>query len=306
MNKTAQILINIIVGIFAFIFFVILLFPLDSVISHYLAKLEKETKGEYRISISSLDASLIFDTTFKDFRLYQKGKEIFFAPTIDAGISIFALLSNSINVDFSAEYKRGEISGRILLSEDESVYDIDFNDVNLDELTFLNEVLVISDIPLSLSGMIDGNVYLSLTRDIKSSEGKINLKISNSKLNSISIKSMGLEIPALLLSDKSQPIEIEGILEKAQITVSKLNIPGPDLMFKLNGTVKVNRQFALLRSSFEGYFSFADTVAQELPFLLLIEKQKNEEGFFPVNITGNLKRPKIMIGEMELSKILKL
>lgn len=304
MNRTLQILLNVVVGVVALIFFVILLFPLDSVISHYLANLEKQTKGEYRISISNIDASLIFDTKFEDFRLYQKGKEVFYAPTIEAGISLFSLLSSAINVSFDADYKSGSLSGRVELAEAESVYDIEVNEVSLEEMPFLMQALSPAKYPLSIKGKVDGSIYLSLTRDIKSSEGEIKLKIADAKMDTINIKELNFELPAVALSESKTPIELEASLGKGQITVSKLLLPGPDLKFKLNGTVSVNRQFDLLRSSFEGEFAFSPALAEKIPFLVLLEGQKSTEGAYPVSITGNLKSPKIKIGELDLSKVL--
>lgn len=306
MNKTLQILLNIIAGVVALVFFVILLFPLDSVISHYLANLEKQTKGQYRISVSSIDASLIFDTQFEDFRLYQKGKEVFYAPTIKAGISLFSLLSSTINVSFDASYKSGSLSGRVQLAEDESVYDIDVHEVDLDDLPFLTQSVSHSNYPLALKGKLEGNIYLLLTRDIKSSEGQIKLKVANAKMDAIHIKELNFELPAVELSEKKTLIELEGSLSKGLITVSKFLVPGPDLKFKLNGTVSINRQFDLLRSSFEGEFSFSPTLAEKIPFMVLIEGQKSAEGAYPLHITGSLKSPKIKIGELDLSKVLNI
>jgi type II secretion system protein N len=306
MNRTAQVILNIIIGLASFVFFVILMFPLDSVISHYLANLEKETKGEFRLSVSEIDASLLFDSEFKDFRLFQKGKEVFYAPKVKAGISLFALLSSSVNVSFAAEYTQGSISGRVQLSESESVYDVEVDNVNIAELTFIKQMMSGLDYPIHLSGRVQGSLYLLLTRDLKSSEGEINFKVFQAKTRAVAIKQLNMEIPAMALSSKKTPIEIEGTFDKGQVTLSKLNFPGPDFIIQLNGTAKVGRNFTLQRANYDGKFAFSDNVSEKVPFLALLDAQKTTDGYYPMRITGNLKKPKIRIGEMDLSKILKL
>ena len=117
MNRTAQIILYVFSGLIAYVFFVIMVFPLDTMISHFLSKLEEETKGDLRISVSEIDASLLFDSEFKDFRVFKSDKEIFFTPKLSVSMSPLSMLGEVIDVGFEADYKKGDIAGRISLSQ---------------------------------------------------------------------------------------------------------------------------------------------------------------------------------------------
>ena len=45
---------------------------------------------------------------------------------------------------------------------------------------------------------------------------------------------------------------------------------------------------------------FAEQLSKALPFLFIIEQQKNAEGIYPLNITGRLSKPSIRIGKFDL------
>ena len=106
MNKAAQIILFLFTGLIAFIFFVLLFFPLDTVIGHFLAKVEEVTKNQYSISVSEIDASLIFDTEFSDFRVFEKGKEIFYVPNLEVGFSLFSFLGDNTDVVLTPTIKK--------------------------------------------------------------------------------------------------------------------------------------------------------------------------------------------------------
>ena len=304
MNKTAQIILNLIVGLVSFLFFALLMFPLDSMIGHFLSKLEDSTKGEWKVSVSDIDASLLFDTEFKDFRLFQRGKEIFHAPRIEAGVSLLPLISGNVNLRFTANYNKGEISGRVTLAED-SVVDLNLEKVNLKELTILTDFLKSGNYPQLSSGELNGTVYFSWSRDLRTRDGEVNLKIKNAKMGSLSLKALNMEIPAMELSQGSKAIELEGSFDRGQITFTKFNIPGPDLIFDVSGNLRLNRNNEIIRINIGGKFGFSDKVKQQVSFVSMLDGQESADGSFPLSLQGSAKKPSIKIGDIDLGQFLK-
>lgn len=307
MPKTAQIILNLIVGLVSLVFFIILLFPLDSMISHFLADIERQTKGRenIRISVSNIDASLVFDTEFENLRIFQKDKEIFYAPKVSAGISLLPLISETISVRFAAEYRKGLVEGKVSLADD-SVIDVELEKVSLRELKFLTRFLDEKGWPKLTSGELSGTVYYTWSRDLRNKEGEVNLKLGKAKTSMIPIKAAAMEVPPLILSEKGKFIEIEGALDKGRISINKFKIPGPDVVLNLNGSANLNRSNALIRSKIDGSFGFSEKVKEKVPFIAMLEGQQNGDGTFPISIKGSAKKPDIKIGEIEVSKMLGL
>lgn len=304
MNKTAQIILNILVGLVSLFFFTLLMFPLDSMIGHFLTELEEKSKGEWKISVSEIDSSLLFDSEFKNFKLFQKGKEIFHAPSISAGVSLLPLISGDVNLRFTANYRKGEMSGRLTLSED-SVIDLDLEKVDLKDLTILTDYLKANNYPQLNSGELSGTVYFEWSRDMRNRDGEVNLKIRNAKMGSIAIKAANMEIPAMELSTGSKAIELEGNFDRGQISFTKFIIPGPDLVFDISGSLRFNRNNEIIRINLGGKFGFSDKVKEQLTLVAMLEGQESEDGTYPLSVQGSAKKPSIKIGEIDLAQFLK-
>lgn len=305
MNKTAQIILNLIVGIVSLVFFVLMMFPLDSMIGHFLSQLESSTKGQWKVSVSEIDASLLFDTDFEDFRLYNKGKEIFYAPKISAGVSLLPLISGNVNLRFTANYRKGDISGRVTIA-DESVVDLDFDKVSLKEIPILAQLLKERNYPQLSSGDLDGSVYFAWTKDLRSRDGELNLKLFNAKMTSISIKALNIEIPPLELSTAKKPIEFECSFDRGQISFTKFNVPGQDVTVGVTGSIRLNKNNEIIRINLGGSFGFDKKIKEQISLLSMLEGQESTDGSYPLSVQGSAKKPIIKIGDIDLGQFLKL
>lgn len=307
MNRTAQIILNVVVGLVSLVFFVIVLFPLDSMISHYLSDLERQSQGKdgWRVTVSNIDASLIFDTEFGDLRLYRGSDVVFYAPRVSVGLSLLPLVSGTVNVSFKADYKRGGISGRLTLSE-ESTVDVKINDITFKEADYLNRYFKDLGYPVFLSGKVKGSVFLFWTDDLRQREAKVNLRIYEAGLKSIFLKDLNLELPALSLAQKGEFIQIDANMDRGRVAINRLTVPGPDFSLNLSGSAALSPKNEIIRMSADGSFSFLEDVAQKIPFLAMIEAQKNADGSYPVSLRGSFTKPVIKLGEMDLSQLLQL
>ncbi len=310
MNKAAQIILYLFTGLIALIFFILLFFPLDTVIGHFLAKVEEVTKNQYSVSVSEIDASLIFDTEFSDFRVFEKGKEIFYVPNLEVGFSLFSFLGENTDVSFDANYKEGKIQGRVSFTIQGSTVKIDVVDVtikkvSLSELKFINSYLGSLKYPIKLQGILEGSVYVLLEKNVKTSEAEINLKLQDTKVAAIPIEAFKLEVPEMELALGKKHVEIDGLLTNGTITLNKLSIPGPDAVLDITGTARLNRKFQIIRTTMDGKFSFSEKVIEQFPLISLLDSYKTSDGTFPLSIRGGWKNPKIKVGEMQIMDLLK-
>ena len=278
-------------------------------IGHHLANLANETQNKYSVSVSEIDASLIFDTKFTNFSIYSEGRQIFHVPKLNVSFSLFSLLSESTTLNFTALYKSGEIAGKIVFNiansqiKLESV-DLTLKKITLAELEFLTNYMATSKYPVNFTGTIDGSVYASLDKDARSSEADINLKIRNVKTEAIPVKAMNQNIPALELTDARSFIEINMMLENSKLTITNIAFPGPDLKLNITGNARIDREYRIVRMDIDGKFSFSDQIAKNFPLITLLEPFKSPDGSYPLSMKGSGTRPKIQIGEMNLSDML--
>ncbi len=300
MNKTTQFILNLIVGFTSFVFFVILLFPLDAMIGHYLAQMETLTKGEWRIGVSSIDASLVFDTEFKDFHLFKKGKEIFSAPTVSADVSLFSLVSGTVNAGFSAEYTKGELSGRVVLDEESSVT-LGIDNVSLANLPAISGYLESMTVPVSLTGKIDGDVYFAWSKDLRQKEAEVNLELADVMTGPIVYKAMGVDLPELVLSEGKDTMKIDCRLDKGQLDVKSLKIPGPDLFLEISGNLNTSANGDVSRMNFEGSLGLSEKLTL---LTTILGVGKDTEGPMPLSIKGSPKSLKVMLADKDLSPFL--
>lgn len=310
MNRVSQIALYIVVAMATFVLFVLYFFPLEAVISDSLANMEKLTKGEYRITISQMEPSLIFDSEFKDFRVLQKSKtgseEIFFAPRIKARVSLLSLLSGSLNASLTAYYKNGTISGDVDLSDDQSVADIEFDSISLADLPFLKKYLEFSGVQLGLSGQLEGTIYAAFEKDMKDSVAEVKINIYSAQLDEFEIAAFEMKAPALQMTANKTYVVFEASLDKGEIKLSRFNIPGPDLEMQLSGTARLGRGYGVVQSSFDGKFAFSTEYIEKMPYIHALDAQKTAEGFYPLTISGNLSKPRIKIGDMDITQGLKI
>lgn len=301
MNKTTQFILNIIVGFTSLVFFVILLFPLDAMIGHYLEQMEKSTKGSWRISVSNIDSSLIFDTQFKDFHLYKDGKEVFAAPVVSADISLFSLISGTVNLGFGAEYTQGDLSGRVVLASD-SVVNLDIDNVSLNNLAIINNYLGSGSFPMTLSGRISGEVYFSWSQDARQKEVEVTLMIYDVQTSALSYKPLNIEIPELTLAEGKSALQIEGKLDKGEFELKTFKIPGPDLTTEISGSLFVGQNGDISRMNFEGSLGLTEKLVL-LSSLLGISSDADAVPV-PFSIKGAPKNLKIMLADKDLSPFL--
>ena len=76
---------------------------------------------------------------------------------------------------------------------------------------------------------------------------------------------------------------------------------GGDLDLDLKGSVSLKgRGPEDYRLDIKGGFKMSENLTKALPFLFIIEKQKNAQGVYPLTVTGRLGKPNIQIGKFRV------
>ena len=314
MNRTLQIALNIVVGVVAFIFFLVLVFPLDAVVGHYLANLESLTKGHYRLVIGEMDASLLFDSEFLDFKLEQKQGENFVEiveiPKLKVGISLMALLSRSANLHFNAEFKKGEVRGQLVYSPAETMLDLKFDKMALEQLSLVQGMLRGQGFGAELRGTLDGMLAFTQVQrgGLMGSDAQFNLKLSDFRLEDIKINVSGQSffLPVLVLSPKEGQALIEGELGEGRLSLTNLSLPGPDFELQVSGRLNLNNNFQIARSALTGRFAFSEALLSKVPMLAMISLERKADGYYPFRLAGSSDKPQIRIGNLNISEMLGL
>lgn len=315
MSKTIKIFIAFLLGVVSFVFFLLLFFPLDSIFNHYLANLENITGGQYKITVKDMKPSLIFDSEFKGLQVFQKTEsgfeEIFSSSKIDVDISLFALITQTVDLEFSAKFAGGDIQGRLTATEQKNILELKLKQVKLHKLGYAQELLSTDKYSVKVQGEMNGDIFLSLSsQGFRQHEAEFNLKLKNLVIQKAKIffEGAAMDLPPMTLSTKDSVVTLEGSLANRQLRIHDLVVPGPDIDLQLKGKLNLSQrksQVQISRINVKGRFAFTEKLEKQLP-LFLITEQKTTDGYYPLSITGRMSKPKILVGEMDLAPMLGL
>lgn len=303
MNRISQWALNLVTGIFFFIFFLFVTFPLETIVQGALSRVEKISGGQYRVTATDIKPSLIFKSSFKHFQLHDlsRGEDVILVdfPEIKIGLKYLPLITGKIQAHFTAKGKKGSINGLVILSKSEQRLRVDVDKLDLENVPVLSKKLKVE-----MAGQIDGNINLKIfPGEPQENTGEIDLKLVNFKIQPTRLTpfpGLDIDLPETLLSEASAG-QIRISLDKGKVRVKNIKLPGPDIGIDLKGVLQLNKKSGFSKLNFLGTFSLSDKVKDKFPFLIMIDKQKNEDGSFPLRITGNTSKPRIQIGDFDLS-----
>lgn len=313
MSRTLQNILIAVAGVVSFLFFLVMLFPLDTAVGDYLAKIESLTGGKYRVMISEMDTSLIFDSRFEGFRIERKKgesfEEILNVPRVRMRLSLWALFSKSASLNFESEFEEGSIDGLAVFSEDDMKLDLNFSQFAVERVRLLRDLLHSEHVSLGIHALVDGHFYFygPIGRfNARSIDMRMNLRVSDFRLHDIKAKIVGQDfyISELVLSPKEGYARIEVEMENGRLTFPNISLPGSDIELQLSGHMNVNNRFVVIRSSLNGKFAFSETLVEKLPVLAMINDQRKADGYYPLTVSGAFARPEVRIGNLNLSEML--
>lgn len=308
MNKVVQWLITITAGLVFFVIFLFWFFPYNLVVGHYLAEIEKQTKGAYRITVGDMQPSVLFKSRFKNSQFHQisrKGEDTVLADfsELKIGVSYISLLADHLKGSFTAKGKKGTIEGTIFISSSERKMDLTFKDF---EITGLPVLLTALPLHFKPDAKVSGTVRLSLEADDYSkTDGEVKLKITSLKTVAGHVGSgpmFSLDLPDLEFSTEKQPVQIESTIKKGKVTLKNFSIPGEDVSLNLTGTVQLTKRLELSSVNVAGSFKVSDHLKESLGIVMaMIDKQKKEDGSYPLELSGKISEPTPKIGTFDLA-----
>lgn len=303
MNKFGQWILNLLVGLFAFLFFLVLLFPLESMIRQSITKLEMQNKGKYRIEIKKISPSLFFKSKFEDITVTEKtssgDKVVLKLKELRLGVKYFALLTQKVVASFESSDSTGKMSGDFVVSPEG--YDVR---AELANINLQNFPILFGGSPfVDLKGAIDGKIDLQIDKTRSNrNNGSVSLILKNILIPESRLAPMpgfNIDIPDLILSDEKGG-KVRFLIEDGKVDVAEISLPGPDLSLNLKGKIQMNNKWGLSRITLDGDFNFSEKLSTAFPIVVMIDKEKSESGVYPLAISGRFSKPKIKIGTKEI------
>jgi type II secretion system protein N len=294
-------------GILFFLFWLVVVFPYDALESRVITEIQNRTGGRYQIEMKEMDVSLFGSVSFDDLKVHEQAggkKELLLkTPFLELGFSPLGVLSGQVDYDFFLKgSKSGELEGSFAQDNGTTRLAVDFDEFPLTELKFLAQKAKVG-----LKGNLDGEVDLTISpRDPTDNDGKIEINLSNLMTEPTSIMldrndpASAMTLPAIKLSG-AKGSHIQALVVKDQLQIQSVKLTGGDFELDLKGSVQLTGASAKeFRLNIEGGFKLSENLAKDLPILFLIEKQKNEQGIYPISLTGRLGRPNIQIGKFRV------
>lgn len=206
---------------------------------------------------------------------------------------ILSLLAGRPRVVFDVEFSKGEISGQVGQADDVLAIDAELDDVDLGQIKAIG---VASG--LNLTSRIDGGLSLRIdqSRPIRST-GRVALELLDVTIapSQAKISGLAMELPQLVVArGRESLIKLE--IGKGAVQVEQFRFTGGDVGLDLKGKVFLSSKVENCRFNLSGSFTASKAFEEAVPFLFMIEQQKQEDGSFPLTLTGRLGQPTIKIG----------
>lgn len=295
-------MLNIAGGIFFFFFFLFIFFPFESIIQNFLSRIETQSGGALRITVGEINPNIIFKSVFKNFQIHKidgsKDHILASFPEVKIGISYLPLTVGHIRASFVAKGEKGKINGNISIKKSEYRFDTDLNKVQFSNIPYLASLMQVP-VEGSVSGDIDMDIFPG---QFVKNEGDIELKFVNLKIPAVKVTpypGFDLDLPETLLSnDAGGRVKLH--MEKGRVKIDDFSFPGDDLKIDLKGRIRLNRRFILSRIAVNGTFQFSEKIKEAIPFVVMIDAQKNEDGTYPITFSGRFSKPEIRIGSFDI------
>lgn len=294
-------------GVFFFFFWFFIVFPYDALQSRVITEIENQTGGRYQLDMSEMDISLFGSVTFEDLKINERvaGKKslLLKTPKFKIGFSPLGLISKKMDFDFFLEgNKKGEIEGDFRQDGTETEIHLELDEFPLEELKFLS-----SKAKVGLKGNIDGKLKIKFDRtNVKGNEGNVDLNFENVSTEPTSVAldpsdpASAMSIPEIKLSG-AKGSHIRASVNQDRLDIQSIKLTGGDIDLDLSGRISLRGRSAKdFRLDIKGGFKVTPKLSEALPFLFLIEKQRNDKGVFPLTISGRIGRPLINIGKFRV------
>lgn len=286
-------------AVFCLVVFFIILFPFESVKDRFAREMEQKMGGSYSISIGSLSPALFTGVVLKDVEIKPRGAPDASPVKLSKAklkFSLLSILGGNLEVHYDLRANQGRAEGFFSWKKSGMVLDLKMNSFDLAMAGFLAQQMGVP-----LTGLVNGNVNLELySQDPLRNTGNISLEMPDLHLGELSLGGGALQFPPLnLVQSGGSPSKVNLLIDKGNIEVQGVQLSG-DLDFQASGKIYGARKTENYRFNLQGTFKVSPAVADKIPLLMAIEKQKGADGSYPFTITGRISKPSIRIGEFKV------
>lgn len=302
MQRLFKYILYLIVFVLSFVIFLYWSFPYDSLKDRLISGVERQLGGRIVVEAGELEPYWFTGVEIKNLELNVPDEEgnMLSAIVLDKlriRAALFSLLIGSPRISYLIRSGEGEVGGSVRQTEEELSLEADFDEFDISVLKILQ-----TKYGINLSGEIDGSISLNIdARRPARSSGKIALDLIDFKVGASEAKigPMDLPLPDLVLT-KSRGSSVVFNMSRGSLLIDKMVFVGGDLGLDLTGKIFLSNTIPNSRFNIKGNFSASDALGKTLPFLFIIEKQKQPDGTYPLLITGRISSPNIKIGSFTL------
>lgn len=298
MSRLTKIILYPLLFVMSFLLFLYWMFPYDVVKDRVTGILESQFGGGVEVDMAAFAPYWFTGIDISKLSVRRPGgEELLSCKRLRARASIVSLLVGSPSVSFDAQIGKGEISGSVAKSEDMMAIDVEMSDIDLASLK-----LISASTGLAVSSQIDGEISLRVDqqRPIRST-GRVELQLRELKTaaSELKVAGTGFELPEVVFS-KGREGSIKLEVSKGTIGVESVKFAGGDLGIDLKGKIFLSSKVENYRFNLSGAFTVSPKLAEALPFLFIVEQQKQQDGSYPLTIAGRLAKPSIKVGTFTL------
>lgn len=301
MSKTAKIILYPIIFVIAYLLCLYWFFPYDMLKDRIGGMISSQVGGGAAVEMGSLEPYWFTGVEVQDLKLVRNSESgvvtLFECERARIRASITSLLFGSPDISFDLTIGEGEVAGSLSNGDEIMSIDASLDDVDLGKFKILSEFTGVG-----MSSRIDGDLVLNIDKlkPIRST-GEVSLEVIHLKTlaSEIKIGELNMPLPEMIVS-KGRESQIKFDISKGAINISKLKLAGDDLGLDIDGKVFLASKTENVRFNLKGSFSASKKVTDALPFFFLIEKQKKEDGSYPISISGKLDKPAVKVGQVKL------
>ncbi len=302
--------------LFCLLLFARLTFPYDRVKDRIIAEFDARQKGPTpkRLEIEDVSGHWLFGVEAEGVKLVSPPPR---APVASAGdadakppppkvldidslhgsVSLLRLLFGTVAVDFGAELGDGQLDGSFVKGGDESVLELDIQDVSVAGLAPLEEL-----VELPLLGVLGGHVEFTMPEgELSKADGTIELHIDDLQVGDGKAKIRNtIALPKL----RAGNLKLAAEATSGKLDVGNLSANGPDFQLTSAGSLRLRDPFNASIADLRFNFKFKDSYKNKsditrglfgapnsnVPGLFdldpKIKRAKGADGFYSWRVTG--------------------
>lgn len=332
MTSIAKWMIVSICAIVFLIIFTLYYLPLDTIVKHYLGEVERQTNAEFKVEVGAVDASLLFKSKFKKFRLFKRNPQskkyelVFTAPEVALSTSYLGLLWNDFEFDFEVKGKRGFIEGQLEFDE-QNRWNIDLELKNLS-----TRLVPYLENQLMLTGQLSGFVNLYWDQNnLAANRGDIQLKTEDLKMKGLNpevseaIKQLNLGLDLgpntqIPLAQKKAPTQLIVRVKGHRVYIDQFKLNNPNFLLDLKGRIAlISKNFMGSILDVKGTLIIAEDARQKAKDLFAVIGQVEgiDQGRVAIEVRGPImpdqkrksrrryRRLRLKLGNLDLASLIK-